>query len=101
MAKALRSDELRAIGRVVLHAVAVGLAVGAGACLFYLLLAVAERALLEGLAGYAPLRSAGEHALDFPMPGRPFSPWVLAFLPAVGGLGAGFVAHRLAHEASG
>lgn len=84
-----------------MHALAVGLAVGAGACLFYLLLSVAERVLLEGLAGYEPLRSAGEHAMDFPMPRRAFSPWMLALLPALGGLAAGFVAHRLAHETSG
>ena len=84
-----------------MHALAVGLAVGAGACLFYMLLGVAERVLLEGLAGYQPLRSAGEHVMDFPMPRRAFSPWMLALLPALGGLAAGFVAHRLAHETSG
>ncbi|HVJ91301.1 MAG TPA: chloride channel protein, partial [Labilithrix sp.] len=100
-AKALRSAELRAIGRVVLHALAVGLAVGAGACLFYMLLAVAERVLLEDLAGYVPLRSAGEHAIGFPGGPRPFVPYAIVLLPAVGGLAAGFVAHRLAHETSG
>ncbi|MDF2695076.1 MAG: hypothetical protein K0S65_3459, partial [Labilithrix sp.] len=84
-----------------MHALAVGLAVGAGACLFYTLLAVAERALLEGIAGYEPLRSAGEHAMDFPMPRRKFSPWILALLPALGGLASGFIAQRLAHETSG
>lgn len=101
LTKALRSAELRAIGKVVMHALAVGLAVGAGACLFYMLLAIAERALLEGLGGYEPLRSAGEHAMDFPMPRRAFSPWMVALLPALGGLASGFVAHRLAHETSG
>jgi CIC family chloride channel protein len=101
LANALRSAELRAIGRVVMHALLVGLAVGAGSCLFYALLAVAERAFLEGLAGYEPLRSAGEHAMDFPMPKRGFSPWMLAVLPGLGGLASGFVAHRLAHETSG
>ena len=84
-----------------MHALAVGLAVGAGACLFYTLLAVAERALLEGLAGYEPLRSAGEHAMDFPMPRREFSPYAVMIIPALGGLASGFVAHRLAHETSG
>ncbi len=101
LTRAARSAEFRAIGRVVLHALAVGLAVGAVACLFYLLLAASERALLEGLAGYEPLRSAGEHAMDIPMPRRPFSPWVLAILPALGGLASGVVAYKLAHETSG
>lgn len=101
MTKALRSAELRAIGRVVMHALAVGLTVGALSCVFYTILALAERALLEGIAGYEPLRPAGEHALDFPMPRRPFSPLLLALVPGLGGLAAGFVAHRLAHETSG
>jgi chloride channel protein, CIC family len=101
LTNALRSAELRAIGRVVMHALVVGLAVGAGACLFYMLLAIAERAFIEGIAGYEPLRSAGEHAVDFPMPRREFSPWVLAVLPALGGLASGFIAQRLAHETSG
>ena len=89
------------MGRVVLHALLVGVAVGTGACFFYALLGLAERALLEGVAGYEPLRSAGEHALDFPMPRRPFSPWILALLPALGGLGAGYLTHKLARETSG
>ncbi len=89
------------MGRVVLHALLVGIAVGTGACFFYALLGLAERALLEGVAGYEPLRSAGEHALDFPMPRRPFSPWILACLPALGGLGAGYLTHKLARETSG
>lgn len=84
-----------------MHALVVGLGVGAGACLFYTLLSVAERVFLEGLAGYQPLRSAGEQAMDFPMRARAFSPLVLAVLPAIGGLAAGLVAHRLAHETSG
>lgn len=101
LTKALRSAELRAIGRVVLHALAVGVAVGTGACAFYMLLGLAERGLLEGLAGYEPLRPAGEHAMDFPMPKRDFSPWLLALLPALGGLASGWLAHRLAAETSG
>ncbi|MBX3233988.1 MAG: chloride channel protein [Labilithrix sp.] len=99
--QALRSAELRAIGRVVLHALAVGLAVGAVACVFFTVLGVAERVILEGIGGYEPLRPAGEHVLDFPMPRRPFSPLVLALIPAFGGLASGFVAQRLAHETSG
>lgn len=101
LAKSLRSAELRAIGRVVMHAVVVGLVVGVIACTFYTLLALSERALLEGLAGYEPLRPAGEHAFDIAMKPRPFNPWVLAFIPALGGLAAGTIMFWLAHETTG
>lgn len=99
--KALRSAELRAVGRVVLHAIGVGLTVGVVACVFYAVLGLAERALLEGLGGYEPLRPAGEHVLDFPMPRRDFTPWVLALIPALGGLASGVISYRFAKETSG
>ena len=53
------------------------------ACAFYTVLGLAGRGLLEGLGGYEPLRPAGEHALDFRMPRRPFSPWVVALIVVV------------------
>jgi CIC family chloride channel protein len=101
LAKTFASAELRAIGRVVLHAIVVGLVVGLVACVFYAMLAVAERVLLEAIAGYEPLRPAGENAFEFPWPRREFSPLAIVLVPALGGLAAGFVAHRLAHETSG
>jgi chloride channel protein, CIC family len=101
LTNALRSAEMRAMGRVVLHALAVGLLVGTCACAFYALLAFSERVLLEGVAGYKPLRPAGEHALDFSLPERPLSPWILAVLPGLGALAAGYIAHLFASETSG
>jgi CIC family chloride channel protein len=89
------------VGRVVLHALGVGVTVGTLACAFYTVLGVAERAFLEGLGGYEPLRPAGEHVLDFPMPHRPFSPWIVMVIPALGGLAAGLVSHFFAKETSG
>lgn len=89
------------MGRVVLHALLVGLVVGFVSCAFYTLLSISERVLLEGIAGYEPLRPAGEQAFEIPIPRRPFSLLSLALLPALGGLGAGVVAYRLARETSG
>jgi len=96
-----RSTELREVGRALLHAILVGLVVGLVACAFYALLGISERALLEGLAGYEPLRPAGEQAFDIPIPRRAFSLVAVAALPAIGGLLAGFVAYRLARETTG
>lgn len=99
--KTLQSTELRAMGRVLLHALLVGLIVGLIACAFYALLGFSERALLEGLAGYEPLRPAGEQAFEPPIPRRPFSLLAVSLLPAAGGLLAGLVAYRFARETSG
>lgn len=84
-----------------MHAVVVGLTVGVIAVTFYTLLAFSERAILEGIAGYEPLRPAGEHAFDITMSKRAFNPWVLVFIPALGGLAAGTIMFKLAHETSG
>src|SRR5688572_16288442 len=80
---ALRSDEFRAIGRVVLHAIGVGLVVGLVACAFYALLAVAERLLLEGIAGYEPLRPAGEQAFELPIARHAYSAVLIVLVPAL------------------
>jgi CIC family chloride channel protein len=91
--------DLRILGRTLLQAVAVGLVCGLVGALFFASLEVAQRWLLEFLAGYRPLRASGEltgaaeiHA--------PFRPWLLVLLPAVGGLLCGLLT-RVAPEAGG
>jgi CIC family chloride channel protein len=56
--------------------------------------------LLFGLAGFEPLRAHGESLLGAAADGAPLRPWLLALLPAAGGLAAGLLV-RLAPEAAG
>lgn len=91
--------DLRIVGRTLLHAALVGLGAGLLGAAFFKGLEVMQRLLLEDLAGYVPLRAHGE----FPPAGagaRTFRPWLLALLPALGGLACGLLT-RLAPETRG
>jgi CIC family chloride channel protein len=89
---------LQLLGRILLHAAAVGAAVGVVSVLFVLGLDVVQYLVLERLTGYKPLRAAGEGpALG---DGHVFRPWLLVFAPAVGALVSGLVA-MLAPEIRG
>lgn len=90
---------LQLLGRLLLHAAAVGAAVGFVSLLFVEGLEVAQYFILERLAGYEPLRAAGEQSF----PGGstvPFRPWILWIIPAIGALLAGLVS-RVAPETRG
>jgi CIC family chloride channel protein len=90
---------LQMLGRVLLHAAAVGAAVGLASLAFVYSLEVTGHFILERLAGYVPLRAAGEGEALAP-PGRTFRPWLLLVIPAVGALIGGAVS-RLAPETRG
>jgi CIC family chloride channel protein len=92
--------ELRIVGRVLLHAAIVGVAAGLVGAAFFAALEAGQRLLLEAGAGYAVLRAGGE-ARDGAAAGVPFRPWVLALLPALGGLVSGVLTTRFAPEAAG
>lgn len=92
--------ELRIVGRVLFHAAIVGVAAGAVGALLFGSLELGQRVLLEGLAGFAPLRARGE-ALHAAASRASFNPWLLALLPAAGGLVSGILTARLAPEAAG
>ena len=91
--------DLRIVGRTLLHAALVGVAAGVVGAAFFVALEMVQRVLLEELAGYQPLRAHGE---QFAAGGSigPFRPWLLALLPALGGLAAGLLM-RLAPETRG
>jgi CIC family chloride channel protein len=91
--------DLRIVGRTLLHAALVGLAAGLVGAAFFAGVEYMQRLLLEGTAGYVPLRARGERfaAADEP---TVFRPWVLAVLPALGGIACGLLT-LLAPEARG
>jgi CIC family chloride channel protein len=92
--------ELRLVGRVLLHAAMVGVAAGLVGAAFFAGLEAAQRLVLEGLAGFTPLRARGEAVVRSGAEG-PFRPWVLALLPALGGLASGLLTSLFAPEAAG
>src|SRR5947208_16523487 len=78
-AAAVPQLEFRFLGRMLLHAALVGAVAGSVGSLFFVTLEVAQRYLLEDLAGYLPLRAHGE-LVSLP-PTTPFRPWLLMILP--------------------
>src|SRR4051794_29106135 len=77
--------DLRIVGRTLLHAALVGLAAGAAGAAFFAALEGVQHLLLHDLAGYQPLRAHGEAIVTRDVE-TAFRPWLLLFLPAVGGL---------------
>ncbi|HEY1955374.1 MAG TPA: chloride channel protein [Polyangiaceae bacterium] len=90
---------LQLLGRVLLHAAAVGAAVGLASLLFVEGLELAQHFLLERLCGYIPLRAAGE-VDPFAHTPTTFRPWLLLVVPAVGAALGGLVS-TLAPETRG
>ena len=94
---ALFADEgpldLRIVGRTLLQAAAIGIVCGFAGAAFFGILEYTQRLFLEELAGYESLRANGE---TFAAAGAPriFRPWLLLFLPALGGLCCGFLTRR-------
>src|SRR5438046_10659525 len=81
--------DLRFLGRMLLHAALVGAVSGGVGSLFFVTLEIAQRYLLEDLAGYLPLRAHGEMAVSAPP--TPFRPWLLMILPGLGALAGGLL----------
>jgi CIC family chloride channel protein len=91
--------DLQIIGRALLHAALVGVGAGLVGAAFFAGLEWMQRLLLEGLAGYVPLRASGEQFLPESTPSA-FRGWLLLLLPAVGALIAGLLS-LLAPETRG
>ena len=92
--------DLRLVGRTLLHAALVGLLAGVLGAAFLAALELAQRILLEGLAGYVPIQAMGETLGGEHRPST-FRPWLLALLPALGGLASGLLSTRFAPETAG
>ena len=71
--------DLRIVGRTLLHAALVGLAAGLVGAGFFAGVEYTQNLLMEGLAGYVPLRASGERFAAAVHPST-FKPWLLALL---------------------
>ncbi len=78
----------------------VGLMAGLGSIAFHLMLDVSRYLFLEQLGGWHPGGPAFEKAI-FTAPGVPFRPWVILFLPIIGGLFSTYVCRFFAPETAG
>jgi len=85
---------LQLVGRVLLHAALVGAVVGLASSLFFLIIEVTERIVLEGWGGYRALRAAGEEIIHY-QGDTQLRLGVLWFLPALGGLLAGLLSIKV------
>lgn len=91
--------DLPGLRRTLWHAAVVGLAAGLIGVAFFAALELLQFLFLEELTGYIPLRAHGEKIVEGGEP-TPFRPWLLIFLPALGGLAAGALS-RYAPEVRG
>ena len=96
------TKERKYIQRWVLLSILIGIVAGFGAFAFYLLLQIMTDFFLGYLAGFQPTPPAGEQDVPYiSLPTAPFRLWVLALMPALGGLIAGLVIYSFAPEAEG
>ena len=97
---ALGSAEVQHGARWLLYCAAVGVVAGLGALLFDFLSRAGIHVFLERFAGWSPDLPAGEEPLFHFVPERRIL-WILAVVPAVGGLLAGVLVRLFAREAAG
>ena len=96
------TKERKYIQRWVLLSILIGIVAGFGAFAFYLLLQIMTDFFLGYLAGFQPTPPAGEPEITYiSLPTAPFRLWVLALMPALGGLIAGLIIYSFAPEAEG
>ncbi|WP_231864429.1 MULTISPECIES: chloride channel protein [Sorangium] len=88
------------VGRVLLHAILVGVTAGIAGSLFFAALELAEHELFIAVTGYEPLRAKGEAVLSSAHIGA-FRPWLVLVLPAFGALVGGVLTTKLAPETRG
>lgn len=83
-----------------LRFIVIGLIAGTGSIVFHYLCQLFIHFFMDYLAGYVPPSPAGEHHL-FPRTNTIFNPWILLFLPSLGGLLSGWLVYTFAPEAEG
>ena len=93
-----KDSDLVRMGRLLFYSILIGIISGLGAIFFYYLLNVCTEIFLHRIAGYSPPLPGGEGAALIP---EGYNKWVLAFIPAVGGILGGILVYTFAPEAEG
>jgi CIC family chloride channel protein len=88
------------VGIYVIYGVLVGVVAGLGAALFYVMCQAGLHYFLDSIAGLRPDHPYGEPPLFSPTT-TPLRWYLLALVPALGGLISGFIVYRFAPEAEG
>ena len=94
------SSRLSHAGKWSLYFLIIGIIAGLGSIVFHYLCLLGMHWFMDFMAGYVPPSPAGEHHLWAPT-GRPFSRYMLLFLPALGGIISGWIVYTFAPEAEG
>lgn len=92
--------DLSLLGRTLWRAALVGAGAGLVGAAFFAAVEWVQHLLLEGLAGYVPLRAHGEALAAHASSAGTFRPWLLWLVPGIGGLACGLFT-RLAPETRG
>jgi CIC family chloride channel protein len=96
------TKEQKYIPRWVFWSIIIGIVAGLGAFAFYMLLQISNDFFLGYLAGFQPASPAGEPDIHLlPLPTAPSRLWVLALIPALGGLIAGLIIYTFSPDAEG
>jgi len=95
-----RPFDVARAGKWALYFIAIGLIAGTGSIVFNYLCQLGIHLFMDLMAGYLPPSPAGEHHL-LARSGKAFNPWMLLFLPAIGGLLSGWLVYTFAPEAEG
>jgi CIC family chloride channel protein len=93
--------EFQILGRALLHAALVGAAAGLLGSAFFAGVEAFQRIVLEGWAGYIPLRAGGEQIFGVAGERTLFRPWLLVLIPAAGAFLGGAISTWLAPETRG
>ena len=95
----LPTSRAQYVGRLLALCAGIGVLVGAGAILFEYAVELARFGILDALAGYRGPGTASDNRWGTTT--TAFRPWVLAMLPAAGGLVGGLLIYWFAPEAEG
>ncbi len=96
----IKGAHITTAGKWIFYYVLIGLIAGLGAMAFQYLCQMGSHIFMDQMAGYRPPAPAGEPHLFQPTD-RPFSRWILFFLPAMGGIMSGWLVYTFAPEAEG